>query len=108
VKSFVEPGGGQSAEPFHISAALEYRWDSLQTRDVSQVVLAEKLEVRQPTISKIERREDMNLSTLRGYVRARGGELQVTARFPHSTVEWRSEPTRAAQARGAGRFVAIE
>jgi hypothetical protein len=25
VKSFVEPVGGQSAEPFHISAALEYR-----------------------------------------------------------------------------------
>ena len=65
---------------------------------VSQFALAEKLEVRQPTISKIERREDMNLSTHRRYVCARGGELQVTARFPDSTV----------QARGAGRFVAIE
>jgi len=31
VKSFVEPFGGQHAEPFHISAALEYRWDALQT-----------------------------------------------------------------------------
>jgi len=42
---------------------------------VSQFALAEKLEVRQPTISKIERREDMNLSTHRQCVRARGGEL---------------------------------
>jgi hypothetical protein len=33
VKSFVEPVGGQSTAPFHISAALEYRWDSLQTRE---------------------------------------------------------------------------
>jgi hypothetical protein len=31
VKSFVEPFGGQQAEPFHVSAALEYRWDALQT-----------------------------------------------------------------------------
>ncbi len=31
VKSFVEPFGGQHAEPFHVSAALEYRWDALQS-----------------------------------------------------------------------------
>ncbi len=31
VKSFVEPFGGQHAAPFHVSAALEYRWDALQT-----------------------------------------------------------------------------
>ncbi len=31
VKSFVEPYGGQHAEPFHVSAALAYRRDALQT-----------------------------------------------------------------------------
>ncbi len=31
VKSFVEPFGGQHAEPFHVTAALAYRWDALQT-----------------------------------------------------------------------------
>lgn len=30
-KSFVEPFGGQHAEPFHVTAALEFRWDALQT-----------------------------------------------------------------------------
>jgi hypothetical protein len=30
-KSFVEPLGRQDAEPFHITAALEFRWDALQT-----------------------------------------------------------------------------
>jgi len=54
---------------------------------VSQVAIAARLKVRQPTISKIERREDMNLSTLRRYVRALGGELQVTAKFADGAVE---------------------
>lgn len=31
VKSFVEPFGGQHAEPFHVAAELAYRWDALQT-----------------------------------------------------------------------------
>jgi hypothetical protein len=28
VKSFVGPFGGPHAPPFHVSAALEYRWDA--------------------------------------------------------------------------------
>ncbi|MGH7435306.1 MAG: helix-turn-helix domain-containing protein [Polyangiaceae bacterium] len=58
-----------------------------ERRHVSQVALADKLRVRQPTISKIERRKDVNVSTLRRYVRALGGELQITARFPEGAVE---------------------
>jgi DNA-binding XRE family transcriptional regulator len=69
---------------------------------VSQVAVAAKLKVRQPTISKIERREDMNLSTLRRYVRALGGELQVMARFPDGAVEIGSDSRPRKQAR-AGR-----
>lgn len=68
---------------------------------MSQVAVAEKLGVRQPTISKIERREDMNLSTLRRYVRALGGELQVTARFPDSTVEIGAKPKPRKHARAS-------
>jgi predicted XRE-type DNA-binding protein len=69
---------------------------------VSQVAIAAKLKVRQPTISKIERREDMNLSTLRRYVRALGGERQVMARFPDGAVEIGSDARYRKQAR-AGR-----
>lgn len=29
--TFVEPAGGQGAEPFHVSAKLSWRWDALQT-----------------------------------------------------------------------------
>jgi hypothetical protein len=30
-RSFVEPTGGQHAEPFHVTAMLEFRWDALET-----------------------------------------------------------------------------
>ena len=40
-----------------------------------------------PTLSKIERREDVNVSTLRRYVHALGGELHVTAIFDDGEVE---------------------
>lgn len=61
--------------------------DLRQGRGVSQVQLAEALGVKQPTISKMERRDDVNLSTLRRFIRAMGGQLEVTARFPNESVE---------------------
>jgi len=52
-------------------------------RGISQVELAEALDVQQAAISKIEGRKDnILLSTLRSVVAAMGGELQLTARFP--------------------------
>ena len=38
------------------------------------------------SISKLERRADMYISTLRDFVRAMGGELEITARFPEGEV----------------------
>lgn len=48
----------------------------------SQQELAEKLHVKQGEISKLEHRTDMFLSTLRKYVEAVGGRLDITATFP--------------------------
>ena len=48
---------------------------------VTQEQLAELLDIRQAAISKIERRDDVLLSTLTAYVRALGGELEIMARF---------------------------
>jgi DNA-binding XRE family transcriptional regulator len=58
-----------------------------EQRKISQVALATTLGVRQPTVSKIERREDVALSTLRRYVEALGGELHVRAEFSDGIVE---------------------
>ena len=53
---------------------------------MAQTMLAELLQVQQPSIAKIEKRTDMHLSTLRSRIEAMGGELDVVARFPDGTV----------------------
>jgi transcriptional regulator with XRE-family HTH domain len=49
---------------------------------LTQRDVAEKLGVRQATISGIERREDIQLSTLRRFVEALGGSLEICGLFP--------------------------
>jgi hypothetical protein len=44
------------------------------------------LGINQATISKLERRTDMYLSSLRRFVEAMGGELEITATFPDGRV----------------------
>ncbi len=44
----------------------------------SQREVGEALNVNQAAISKVERRSDMRVSTLREFVRAIGGELDIT------------------------------
>ena len=38
-------------------------------------------------MSKLERRADMYLSTLRKYIEATGGTLEIVARFPNKVVK---------------------
>lgn len=53
---------------------------------LTQESLAETLHVKQPFISKVERRTDMYISTLRKIVEAMGGELEIRAILPNGTV----------------------
>ena len=55
-------------------------------RELTQEHLAKLLRVKQASISKLERCADMYVSTLRGFIRAMGGELEITARFPEGEV----------------------
>lgn len=57
-----------------------------EARERSQVEMAEKLHINQAAVSKLERRTDMYLSTLRGYIEAMGGKLEIIARFPDRAV----------------------
>ncbi|MDR0480856.1 MAG: helix-turn-helix domain-containing protein, partial [Gallionellaceae bacterium] len=57
-----------------------------QAKAMSQVSLSESLHVNQAAISKMERRADMYISTLRNYIRAMGGDLEIIARFPDGAV----------------------
>ena len=49
----------------------------------TQVQLAQMLGVRQEAISRLEKRSDMLLSTLRQYIEGMGGELELVAKFPN-------------------------
>lgn len=53
---------------------------------LSQKKLAATLSVDQANISQIESRTDMFISTLRNYIQAMGGELDIIARFPEGEV----------------------
>jgi hypothetical protein len=50
----------------------------------SQAKVAKKLHINQAAVSKIESRTDMYVSTLRSYIEAMGGTLEITAQFPGS------------------------
>jgi ribosome-binding protein aMBF1 (putative translation factor) len=52
-----------------------------QARQMSQEKLAEILGGKQASVSKLEHRTDMYVSTLRSYIEAMGGELDIVARF---------------------------
>ncbi|MNL85181.1 hypothetical protein D3C87_2134080 [compost metagenome] len=54
---------------------------------MSQETLAKALHINQAAISRMERRTDMYISTLRNYIRAMGGELEIIATFPEGQVK---------------------
>ena len=60
-----------------------------KARNVTQVEVAMAMDIEQASVSKIERREDMYVSTLREYVKALGGELKLVASFPDAQIQVR-------------------
>ena len=57
-----------------------------KAREMTQTRLAELLEMDQGNISRLEQRTDMYLSTLRSYIEAMGGVLEIRAHFPEGDV----------------------
>jgi predicted XRE-type DNA-binding protein len=57
-----------------------------EERGLTQVEVAAALEVTQGNVSRVERSEDLYLSTLSRYVAALGGRLELTAVFPDQVV----------------------
>ncbi|MGD2152746.1 MAG: XRE family transcriptional regulator [Gemmatimonadales bacterium] len=57
-----------------------------QARALTQEKLARTLGVNQASVSKLERRTDMYLSTLRSYIAAMGGVLEIIATFPEGSI----------------------
>jgi hypothetical protein len=57
-----------------------------EARERTQGEMAEKLHIKQAAVSKLERRTEMYIRTLRSYIEAPGGKLEIVARFPQRTV----------------------
>ena len=53
-----------------------------RARKLTQQKMAKSLHIGQEGISKLEKRSDLLISTLRGYVEAMGGHLSLVAEFP--------------------------
>lgn len=53
----------------------------------TQVEVSATTEMNQPELSRVERRKDHLISTLRRYVNALGGELEVSAVFKNKRVK---------------------
>jgi DNA-binding XRE family transcriptional regulator len=56
--------------------------DIRRARKLTQEQMATTLNIGQDSISRLEKRSDMMLSTMRGYIEAMGGSLELVARFP--------------------------
>ena len=57
-----------------------------EARNLTQASLADVLQVPQSAVSKMERRADMYVSTLRSYIKAMGGNLEIKAVFPDAEI----------------------
>lgn len=54
---------------------------------LSQEEIGQTLQIKQGSVAKIEKRTDMYVSTLRRFIEAMGGELEIVARFPDHAVK---------------------
>lgn len=57
-----------------------------QEAGLTQNDLADVLGIKQPTLSKLESQDDMQISTLRRIIQALGGELELVAKMPRGTI----------------------
>jgi hypothetical protein len=75
-----------------VDAAVRHELLSMELRELrqeagkTQAEVAEVAEMTQAELSKFERREDHLISTLRRYVTALGGELEVVAVFDNKRI----------------------
>jgi predicted XRE-type DNA-binding protein len=58
-----------------------------QARMYTQQQIADTLKIKQASVSKMEGQADMYISTIRKYIEAMGGELEIIAKFPEGNIK---------------------
>jgi len=82
----MSPEARQRSKEMADEMMREYRLTELRhALGVSQEELAQLMQKKQAAISRFERRSDMHISTLREFIAALGGRLQVIASFPEGS-----------------------
>jgi len=96
-RSFAELRARMSPEAQAEAAAAAQRLgEEMDLADVrralklSQEEIGQLLQIGQGSVAKIEKRTDMYVSTLRRFIEAMGGELEIVARFADHTVKIRT------------------
>jgi transcriptional regulator with XRE-family HTH domain len=86
LRAKMSPASKALAEETARDLRQEIRLNELRNAlDISQEELAELLNKKQAAISRLERRSDMHISTLRAFVKALGGKLEIIASFPDAS-----------------------
>jgi hypothetical protein len=72
-----------------VNAALEEMplAELRQARKFTQQQIAQSLKIKQASVSKMESQTDMYISTIRRYIEAMGGELEIIAKFPEGSIK---------------------
>ena len=82
--------------------------DLRKAHELTQNRMSEALNISQDGVSRIEKRSDLLLSTMRSYVEAMGGKLRILAEFPDrnpvsittlGSITQSDKPPRAARSR---------
>jgi DNA-binding XRE family transcriptional regulator len=83
----MSPAQLQRAKKLARKVREEYVLSELRKKSgKTQRELAKAIGIKQPSLSKLEKQADMQLSTLKKFVNALGGELELIARFPRGRV----------------------
>jgi DNA-binding transcriptional regulator YiaG len=93
MKNYTKLSEELNALPVERQESIEVRASQIRLEEVtlkhlreklglSQSELAERLEVKQPAVSKLERRQNLELNTLRSVVNALGGTIEIIVKIP--------------------------
>lgn len=92
--SFAELRAKMSPEAKALAAIEETQLDAemdlvdlRRAMRLSQDEIAQTLQIGQGSVAKLEKRADMYVGTLRRFIEAMGGELDIIARFPGHSVK---------------------
>ena len=70
------------AETDRLHAEYKTLHELRKARELTQVEIARALNIRQASVAQMEKRSDLLISTLRGYIEGMGGTLKLVVEFP--------------------------